>query len=429
MDCRWHNSTNLLKFACRDLGTWERDGYDREVAVNMSKLTRYVVSELLKVFLVTLTGMTFLMLVVGLAQEAIRQGLGPMPVLRLIPYAIPNALRFAVPGTILFATCSVYGRMAAANEITAIKSLGISPLVVVKPAWLLAFFISLVAVWMNDLAVTWGQQGMRRVILHSVEQIAYGMLRTQRSYSCNRFSINVKRVDGRILVLPTICIQSKDGSPPTVLTAQEAELKSDPEQNVLSLRLTNGRVTVGERANMIFPDTIEPQIPLSEASRTGDASGSPSQCPLWRIGGEIRQQEAQIESLRQELAADAACQLLTGDFASLTHESWAAKLSRVHDAVIRIHRLETEPWRRWANGFSCLFFVMIGAPLAIRMRNADIWSSFAVCFLPILLLYYPLLALGVDRAKAGELPPYSVWLGNVILAAVGLWTLRKVLRY
>jgi lipopolysaccharide export system permease protein len=395
----------------------------------MSKLTRYVLSELLKVFLVTLAGMTFLMLIVGLAQEAMRQGLGPMPILQLIPYAIPNALRFAVPGTILFATCSVFGRMAANNEITAIKSLGISPLALVKPAWILAFFISLLAVWLNDLAVSWGQQGMRRVILRSVEQIAYGMLRTQRSYSCNRFSINVKRVDGRILVLPTICIQSKDDSPPTVLTAQEAELTSDPDRNVLSLRLTNGRVTVGERVSMIFPDTIEPQIPLNEASRTGDLSGSPSQCPLWRIDDEIREQEAHIERLRQELATEAAYQMLTGDLASLTHESWTGKISRVNEAAIRIHRLETEPWRRWANGFSCLFFVMIGAPLAIRMRNADIWSSFAVCFLPILILYYPLLALGVDRAKVGELPPYSVWLGNVILGVVGLWTMRKVLRY
>jgi lipopolysaccharide export system permease protein len=395
----------------------------------MNKLTRYVVGELLKVFLVTLTGMTCLMLIVGLAQEAIRQGLGPEPVLRLIPYAIPNALRFAVPGTILFAACSVYGRLAASHEITALKSLGISPLTIIKPAWMLAFLISLLAVWLNDVAVTWGTQGMRRVIRHSVEQIAYGMLRTQRSYSCSRFSINVKRVDGRTLVLPTICIQSKDGSPPTVLVAQEAELRTDPEQNVLSLWLNNGRVTVGERVTMVFPDSIEPQIPLSEASRSGEAGGSPSQCPLWRIDAEIEDQETQIRNLRQEMATEAAYQMLTGDFASLAHPSWADKTQRVHAAIGRIHRLETEPWRRWANGFSCLFFVMIGTPLAIRMKNADLWSSFAVCFLPILIIYYPLLALGVDRAKAGEFPPYSVWLGNVILAVAGLWLTKRVLRY
>jgi lipopolysaccharide export system permease protein len=129
------------------------------------------------------------------------------------------------------------------------------------------------------------------------------------------------------------------------------------------------------------------------------------------------------------MATEVAYQMLTGDLASLTDPSWAGKVNRIHEAVGRIHRLETEPWRRWANGFSCLFFVMIGTPLAIRMRNADLWSSFAVCFLPILIIYYPLLALGVDRAKAGELPPYSVWLGNVILAVAGLWIMRKVMRY
>ena len=33
------------------------------------------------------------------------------------------------------------------------------------------------------------------------------------------------------------------------------------------------------------------------------------------------------------------------------------------------------------------------------------------------------------RAKNGSLPPYSVWLGNVILAIAGLWILRRILRY
>jgi lipopolysaccharide export system permease protein len=95
----------------------------------------------------------------------------------------------------------------------------------------------------------------------------------------------------------------------------------------------------------------------------------------------------------------------------------------------RLFRLQTEPWRRWANGFSCFFFVVAGIPLAIRLRNSDVLTSFFLCFLPILLVYYPLLAFGVDRAKGGVLPPYTVWLGNVFLLLAGLWLLRKVLRY
>lgn len=396
----------------------------------MTRLTRHVVGELLKVFLVTLAGMTVLMLIVGVAQEAIRQGLGPEPIIRLVPYAMPNALRFAVPGTILFAVCSVYGRMSASNEITAIKSLGVSPMRIVTPALVLAFLVSLVAVWLNDVAVSWGKKGMQRVILHSVEQIAYGMLRTQRSYTTRQFSISVKGVEDRKLVRPMICFNSGDDSPATVLTAREAELQLDQENGLLNVLLTDGQVAVGDEVTLKFPGkTVKHEIPLTEAARKASYSGSVSNLPLWRIEPEIEAQEIEIEQLRQELAIQAAYQMLTGDMSGLTSAEWNSEIARLEAARCRLHRLETVPWRRWANGFSCLFFVMVGAPLAIRLRNRDLWTSFAVCFLPILIVYYPLLAYGVDRAKSGDLPPYSVWLGNVILAIAGLWILRRILRY
>ncbi len=396
----------------------------------MTQLTRHVLGELLKVFLVTLAGMTVLMLIVGVAQEAIRQGLGPEPIIKLVPYAMPNALRFAVPGTILFAVCSVYGRMSASNEITAIKSLGVSPMRIVTPAFVLAFLVSLVAVWLNDVAVSWGKRGMQRVILHSVEQIAYGMLRTQRSYATRQFSINVKGVDGRKLVRPLIRFHSGEDSPATVVTAREAELQLDQDNGLLNVLLTDGQVRVDDKVTLKFPGkTITHEIPLTEAARKASYAGSTSNLPLWRIGPETSKQEAEIEQLQQELAVRAAFQMLTGDMAGLASAEWNSHNARLKNARDRLHRLETVPWRRWANGFSCLFFVLVGAPLAVRMRNRDLWTSFAVCFLPILVVYYPLLAYGVDRAKSGDLPPYSVWLGNVILAIAGLWMLRRTLRY
>jgi lipopolysaccharide export system permease protein len=394
----------------------------------MKRVTRYVLGELLKVFLITLTGMTLLMLIAGVAHEAIRQGLGLEPIVKLIPYALPNALRFAVPGTILFATCSVYGRMSASNEITAIKSLGISPIATITPVLILAFFVSLGGVWLNDLAVSWGRKGMQRVILHSVEKIAYGLLRTQRSYSNAQFSINVKRVDDRRLILPTIYIHTSEDSPPTFVSAQEAELQLDSETEVLSITLTNGLISVGDQTEMRFPDTIKHEIPLTLATLNGDDRESPSSCPLWRIGPEIEKQKADMQALKERFAAEAALQMMTGEMDALTDDDWKRRNRQLDDAVFRLHRLQTEPWRRWATGFSCLFFVMVGAPLAIRMRNADLWSSFAMCFLPILVVYYPLLALGVDCAKSGDLPPCSVWVGNVIFGLVGFWLLRRTLR-
>ena len=103
-----------------------------------------------------------------------------------------------MPATILLAACSVFGRMSADNEIVAIKSLGISPMVVIYPALSLAFIVSLVAVWINDIAVSWGRIGIYRVVVESVEEVAYSMLRTQRAYTTRQFSINVKGVSGGV---------------------------------------------------------------------------------------------------------------------------------------------------------------------------------------------------------------------------------------
>jgi lipopolysaccharide export system permease protein len=150
---------------------------------------------------------------------------------------------------------------------------------------------------------------------------------------------------------------------------------------------------------------------------------------MHEIPQHIDKQREEIRQLQQQLAAEAAYQMLTGDFTALTGPSWNEHQLRLRDAEIQLFRLKLVPWRRWANGFSCLFFVLVGAPLAIRLRNADMWTSFGLCFLPILLVYYPLLMYGLNRAKCGALPPYFIWLGNLVLLVASGWMLRKVLRY
>src|SRR5690606_36266955 len=177
----------------------------------------YILAELLKFFAVSLFGMTALVIVGCIMQEAVRFGFGPATLVRMTPYMAPNALRFAIPGTILLATCCVFGRMSSSNEVVAVRSLGISPITLIAPALVLAFLLSLATVWVNDLAVTWGREGVHRVVSESIEKIVYGMLQTQRSYATRKMSINVKRVEGRRLIRPTITIHGRDGQPPLTL--------------------------------------------------------------------------------------------------------------------------------------------------------------------------------------------------------------------
>jgi lipopolysaccharide export system permease protein len=391
----------------------------------MRLITFYVLGELGKVLAVCLFLITTVVVLAFVGQEAVRFGLGASTVLRLMPYMAPIALRFAIPGAVLLAACAVFGRMSASNEVMAVRSLGVSPMVLIAPALVMSFLVSLATVWINDVAVTWGREGVHRVVLDSAEKIVYRMLQTQRSYSTKRFSINVKAVDGQRLIRPTITIHGSPGEPPLILTAQEAELRRNGGYETLSLLLTNGSVERGD-LRFEFYDTQEQVVPLSQASKKGELSETPSECPLSRIPQEIEKQRRKIQGMRQSLAADAAWRMTSGEFEDLASDAWRERRASLVYAQHRLHRLQTEPWRRWANGFSCFFFVLVGAPLAIQLRNADLWTTFGACFLPILVGYYPLLMLGIDRAKTGAWPPYSVWLGNVVLLALGLWLVRRV---
>ncbi len=394
----------------------------------MRKITRYVLLELLSVFLVTLVGITLLIILAGVAGQGVREGLGFGPILKMIPFVVPLALQISVPATILMATSSVFGRMSVDNEIVAIKSLGISPVAVVTPALVLAFLVSLVAVWINDIAVSWGRAGMQRVIAESVEEVAYRLLRTQRAYQTPSFSINVKDVVGRRLVEPSIQVRSGRGGKAVRIHADEAELRSDPEKGVLKVKLAN--VDIDEGDLMVGLDSHELAIPLLEATRKGDNSDSPSYVPLREMSRETRSQRQRTEDVERIGATVAAFQMMTGDFSRLTDPpGWAGRREAIEGARSRLHRLHLEPWRRWASGFSCFFFVLVGAPLAIQMKTANFFTTFAACFLPILLVYYPLLAFGVDRCKDGVMPPYTVWLGNLVLGLAGAWMMRKVIRY
>ncbi len=190
----------------------------------MRILTRYVTFEFLKIFTLALVAITVFTLLVGIGTEAVKEGLSIAPVLRMMPFILPVSMRFSIPAAALLAACALFGRMSGENEIVAAKSLGISPLAVVLPAIIVGFLISVVAVWVNDIAVSWGKPGAEKVITDSIEQIAYGMLRTRGSFESDRLSIIVKAVEGRRLIRPVIKINSKGTEGEYVVTALEAEL-------------------------------------------------------------------------------------------------------------------------------------------------------------------------------------------------------------
>lgn len=393
----------------------------------MRILTRYVLAELTKIFVLALFALTPVMLIVGISQLALKYSLPPAQILQLIPYTIPFALSVALPVTLLLATTSVYARMSGSNEVIALKAQGISPWTVIWPAVMVAFVLSLATVWLTDMAVSWGRNGAQQVVIDSVEKIVYSLLRTQKSYSSPGFSINVKRVEDDRLIRPTISVRRSDGGTITI-TAAEATISCNRESGVLDLGLTDAYIDFEGEGTIRFPSYVF-QIPLKQASSVEDRSQVPSNIALGRIAQETDLQRERIENHRRELAVRGAFEMLCGDFDQLTSAEWKTRENSNKGLISRLHRLHTEPHRRWSAGFSCFCFLWVGAPMAIRLRNSDFLTSFFLCFFPILAVYYPVMMYGIDGAKNGTIPPFSVWAGNLILLLWGGYLLRKVIRY
>ena len=367
------------------------------------------------------------MLIVGVAQEAADQGLGPELVLKLIPFILPRALMYAMPATCLLSVCVVYGRMAADNELIAIKSLGLHPSVVVMPTLFVTFLLSLVAVWVNDISFAWSYWGIERVVLESSDQIVYGMLQNEGSYRTDDFTIEVQGVEDRKLLQPSITY--KNGSDTVRVVAHEAEIKTDAENHSLVFTLVRGSAYSGEESLQLkFDREITQPIPLMSPEQIAKASGNPSHLYLSQIEEEARNQEIENRLMRVDHAVQTCGYLITGNLLGLTDHQWEDRVKRLEEGKQRLTRLRLVPHRRWANGFSCFAFAIVGIPIATWLRTANYASTFGVCFLPILLVYYPLFMFGLTGAKTGSLPPLAVWFGNVVCVFVGIILLAREFR-
>ena len=390
-------------------------------------LTRYVVWEVLKFFLAALAALT-LMVTIGMGvREGMKQGLPPAIILKTVPFMLPQVLGITLPAAMLYAVSSVFGRMTGANELVALKSLGISPMAAVWPVWVLAAFISLGTVWMYELSAIWCRPSVYRIASESIEEVAYGMMQKKGSYECDQFSITIKRLEGQKLIRPTITLKARPGMPRITITAADAELKTDKQAQQLRIICRQGEVDVEGRMRMSFPDTQEYTVPIVASSVPRFHRDWVSLGDVPQLTEILRADKAKAEAKLQQLETIRdAKQALGAAEAAEDDDEIKAKAEQIANYNFLMRRLRAEPYRRWSNGFTCLCFALIGTPVAMLWRHADVLTNFFVCFLPILAIYYPLLMFSDDLSTSGTLPPITFWTGNVMLAIPAIMLLRRI---
>ncbi len=391
----------------------------------LTTIQRGITRDIIVMFFTSLFVITTLVMSIGVMREAFNQGLGVVGVFRLVPYAFPNALSFAVPGTALFSVCCVYGRMSADNELTAMQSVGISMMPAMWPAVVITFFLSIATVTLINISFTWGFNGVQRVVMSSIENIAYGVLERDLSFQQDQFSLQVVEVNGRELIKPMIKI-SRTNSPPITINAQTAEMRYDDTSECIEMSITNGRAKIGNQTSFHFPDTIKQLIPLNTTPPYDLLTAHPSHMPMRDLPTASLKQSHDIVKRENEIAVRVGFNLLMSRPEQILGPEAQARIKALESSRRRLHRLGTEMHRRWSSGFTCLAMSMIGIPLGIRLKASDTMTTFGIVFLPTVLIYYPVFAVTLDMAKDGQLAPPGVWIANLLFICVGIVMMRNL---
>jgi lipopolysaccharide export system permease protein len=337
----------------------------------------------------------------------------------LLPYILPDAVRYAIPASALLAATSVYGQFAANNELLALKSLGISPLRVLWPAVVLGGLLVPPTVWLADTADSWGYAGLQRTITDLAENILYRTLNRQHSFRTAGLEIAVKGVDDRRLLHPTLIIPGHSRRPTVTINAEAADLRADTERRRLMLRISNGKVWTRGNVSLEFVDTMVFSMRLEEASVK-----SFTPCYAMRdLPSAIRRQEQIVADLQSRLALDCVRRPRDSDRAVSEPPDTRAALRH---ARYRLFRLKCFRHRRWSQGVSCLTFILLGVSMALRLRTADWTKTFFLSFLPILIVFYPIEFMLTTNTC---FPHAAVWFAHAAPLAASAWLLRHVVSH
>ena len=407
-----------------------------------STLNRMIFAELVKVFLLTLGSLTGLFLLAGIIQQAMQLGLSPAQIMAAVPLFVPSTLPYTIPATTLFASCVVYGRLAHDNEIVAIKGAGVHLFTMLQPAILLGLITTAITGSLYHSVIPETQQKLQEELLKDPEEALYSTLRRERClrHPNSDFVMYVRDVQGRRLIDVVLKQRAKLKDKLTstevsngydyVFRAREAQIRVDAVEGMMYID--------PDRFVMYNPTTQgtsaqnKPlRVPLPENFNASDARTRPSALLWTEIGPRIEVlEEDRMKKVRDRDAARDRAELIPdAELRKNAIDQDGHYKSQIDNATRLIANVEAEYYLRPALAFGCFVFALIGCPVGIWATRADYLSTFVICFLPTVLIYYPLLFAGSNLGKDGKLPlALGCWLADLTMGAIGLLLIWRLLR-
>jgi len=423
--------------------------------------SRYIYRELLFPFFFSIGAVTFVLLLNFLIKSVDRllgKGLSFRVIFEFLYLNLAWIIAMSVPMAVLVAALMSYGRLAEDNEITAMRSSGISFLTILGPGIVFGTVVAVLMVFFhNNILPDFNHKA--RLLTGDIYRKRPG-LNIEPGYFMEDipdYSIYVKEKSGDHL--RKITIYSKDSETvQTTIYADSGYVVVDgntvlftlyngeihelglenlqdyrrtdfqkhriaiPVDNLMlerreSARRGNREMTIGMMRENVRKYTLErnkvyvkiDKLLKAELDTVGIRN-------LEKIKQLINLKKQQNLRSSQRVQAEAKNRRLNSLQSRLTGEF---NLAFSYQKQVNIYSVEIH--KKISIPFACIVFMLIGAPLGVMTRRGGIAMA-AVLSILFFLIYYVFLIGGEELADMVIIPPFwAMWTPNILLLAMGIF--------
>jgi lipopolysaccharide export system permease protein len=447
---------------------------------------RYILKEHVGPFLFASTALTSLMLLQYIAKkfgELVGKGLPWSVIGEFLLLSVPFTVAMTMPMAVLVAVLYAFSRLAAENEITALKASGVSMRAVLLPVVVGGFAMSLVMMAFNDQVLPRAN--------HRLATLQLDIFRTKPSFALREQVLNPVKEGQLYLRAGNI----DEGSVMRDVVIYDL---SDPQRRrtIYAERGTLGMAANGRDLDMTLFDGVMMEVPNQkqneltrlffkrdrlrvksvfgefQQSRSGAVSKGDREMSVCEMQRELARADYQVRQARYDMAwaryeqsqkrdkkpepalpnkttgiGGMYCRFLdlfavkeakaqtpsmkpsrvqpdTGGPVMPDEEGFKARVQeaqfRMEDARRQRNRYDVEIQKKFSLAAACVVFVIVGAPIALRFPRGGVGLVIGVSF-AIFGLYYVGLIAGETLANKGHVPPWvAMWIANILLLIIGL---------
>ena len=377
-------------------------------------LHRYILKEVLFATLLAMGLFTFVLLMGNLLRDVVsllaagKLGVGVF--LKLMALLIPYVASYALPLGVLTGALIALGRLSSQQEITAIKSSGLSLYQIASPVFLISFIGMVAGVLINLQYAPKSRIAYKGLAISAVSQNPTEFIEERRFiHEFPGYVIYMGDREGSLMKDFWIWQLDEKQRVTLFARAKEGEFNYDRENNSLVLIL---RDATAEKRNDDDPETF-----------TGDALRSiffgelPIELPMSKLFGEKNRKRMKVKDMT-------FAQLMKARKAALDKEAEAGEGISKTRMKMQIHIQ-----KNFAMAFSVFSLAIFGVPLAIQVGRKESYTNLAIALVIALTYYFLIIVVSWFEGNIGLRPDLLIWIPNILFQTLGFIMMKRAGRH